>query len=86
MDQSASVRQRERAKLRYRREGGKRLTYDIEVDQHGNFVISLDGKVLKQGTDILVRRGLRRPGLKVQANMIEYAKATVAYLQGMKEE
>ena len=70
----------------YQRETGKRLTYEIRADVFGNYAISLDGKVLKQGTDTLVAMGLRKPGPEVRESAINYARVAVLYLHGMPEE
>ena len=72
--------------LTYTRSGGKRRTYDIQTDTSGSFAISLNGKVLKQGYEPLVVRGLRRPGRAAEESSLRYAKVAVDYLLGMSEE
>jgi len=72
--------------VQHQRNAGKRLTYDIRADDHGNFEILLNGKVLKRGTDPLVLCGLRAPGPAVMASAIRYAKAGILYLHLMREE
>ena len=72
--------------LLYQRESGKRLTYEIKADGFGSYTITLNGKVLKRGTDALVARGLRAPGQQVRDSAINYAKVAVDYLHGMAEE
>jgi hypothetical protein len=70
----------------YQRESGKRLTYEVRADGFGTCTITLNGKVLKRGTDALVARGLRVPGAQVRDSAINYAKVAVDYLHGMAEE
>lgn len=70
----------------YTRPTGQRLTYRIAVDDRGGFQISLDDRVLKRGYDALIARGLRPPGPEANACVVNYAKAAVDYLVGMREE
>lgn len=74
------------ATFTYTRSGGKRRTYEIQTNQSGSYLISLNGKVLKQGCEPLVVRGLRRPGRDAEESSLRYAKVAVDYLLGMSEE
>lgn len=72
------------AKFQYTGKQGARLTYDIEVNEIGNFAISRNGQMLRRGHEPLVVLGFLRPGPEREREVLEAARATIE-LTGMKE-
>ncbi|HSV34805.1 MAG TPA: hypothetical protein VLI46_04570 [Ramlibacter sp.] len=62
----------------YTRQKGANLSYDIEVDKHGNYAIKLNGKVLKRVTALSNYIGKPRWGSKkLEADAAEDAKNAI---------
>lgn len=72
-------------KVRYTRKQGLKLTYDIEANTSGSYLIRLDGKVLRNQSDPLVVLGIDPPSEERQAEALRRAKADIELLMGIRE-
>jgi hypothetical protein len=66
------------ATIEYTRQKGKKLTYVIDTDKHGNYSVTLDRKVVKRLTVPSNYLGKPRWGTKkLEADAIEDAKKAI---------
>ena len=65
-------------KVKYTRLKGEGMTYDIEADRHGNYTVSLEGKVVRRVTTLSNYLGKPKWGSKqLEADAIQDAKESI---------
>jgi hypothetical protein len=69
-------------KVSYTRSKGDGLTYEIEADRHGNYTITLEGKVVKRVSSLPKYLGKPKWGSKqLESDAVEDAKASIESLK-----
>jgi hypothetical protein len=69
-------------KVSYTRQDGAGPTYDIQADRHGNYTITLQGKVVKRVTALSSYLGKPRWGSRqLEADAVEDAKNSIESLK-----